>query len=61
MLQKKHSGLKSTDYAKYVKSYTEETFDAPAWLNWPGLTCFWLKFIPIFPAYFLIFKYLLSY
>lgn len=44
---KEHSGLSEAD-----------EFKAPRWINWPALTCFWLKVLSISYAYFLLLLYL---
>ena len=42
------------------RSGTRETgeFEAPDWINWPALVCFWLKVLAITYAYWFLLNYL---
>ena len=36
----------------------DDQFDAPRWINWPALVCFWMKIISMIVAYVFLFRFL---
>lgn len=50
-------------YARHLEAQNiseEEEIDFPLWINWPTLTCFWLKLVFVLIGYTVIFQYIKS-
>ncbi len=63
MLQYIYSSASWALYARYLEGEQrseEEDISAPMWINWPTLTCFWLKLVCVLVGYIIVLQYIQS-